>query len=195
MGLDSVELVMGWEEAFGIDIPDAAVERMQTVRDASEWIAARVGAWPLGPCRTRRAFHRLRRVLGGELGVPRGAVRPDTRIVELLSATHLPPARWNALREQLGPGWMISRGDGGEGFLAKLEGWSRDSAWRARRGKETAGDVARDLAAHDADLRPAAGHPWSREAVALMVRRVTIDEIGVYGFSDHAAFVEDLGVD
>ncbi len=195
MGLDSVELVMGWEEAFGIDIPDAAVERMQTVRDAADWIAARVGARPLAPCRTHRAFHRLRRVLRDELGVPRGAVRPETRMVELLFSTALPPARWSTLREQLGPGWMISRGDGGEGFLARLEGWSRDSAHRARRGKETAGDVARDLAAFDADLRPTAGRPWSREAVTLTVRRVTIDETGAYGFSDDATFVEDLGVD
>lgn len=195
MGLDSVELVMGWEEAFGIDIPDRAVEKMQTVRDASDWIAARLGARPLGPCRTRRAFHRLRRVLGEELGVPRDAVRPETPIVGLLLVTPLPPARWSTLRDQLGPGWQLSRVDQGEGALPRLAAWLSGPGDRTRRLRQTAGDVARDLAAFDADLRPAAGQPWSREAVALMVRRVTIHEIGVNGFGDDARFVEDLGVD
>ncbi len=38
MGLDSVELVMAWEEAFGITIPNAAAEGMSTVGNATDWI-------------------------------------------------------------------------------------------------------------------------------------------------------------
>lgn len=36
--LDTVELVMAFEEAFGIEIPDEDAEKIVTVKDASEYI-------------------------------------------------------------------------------------------------------------------------------------------------------------
>ena len=36
--LDTVELVMAFEEAFNIEIPDEAAEKIQTVKDAVEYI-------------------------------------------------------------------------------------------------------------------------------------------------------------
>lgn len=36
--LDTVELVMAFEEEFGIEIPDDAAEKIQTVRDAIDFI-------------------------------------------------------------------------------------------------------------------------------------------------------------
>ena len=36
--LDTIELVMAFEEAFGIDIPDEAAEKIKTVRDAVNYI-------------------------------------------------------------------------------------------------------------------------------------------------------------
>lgn len=36
--LDNVELVMAFEEAFGVEIPDDAAEKIQTVKDAIEFI-------------------------------------------------------------------------------------------------------------------------------------------------------------
>ncbi|MCA8909790.1 MAG: acyl carrier protein [Rhodospirillaceae bacterium] len=38
--LDTVELVMAFEEEFGIEIPDDAAERIQTVGDAIRFIEA-----------------------------------------------------------------------------------------------------------------------------------------------------------
>jgi len=37
--LDIVELVMAFEEAFGVEIPDDAAEKIQTVGDAVKFIA------------------------------------------------------------------------------------------------------------------------------------------------------------
>ncbi len=37
--LDTVELVMAFEEEFGIEIPDDAAEKIQTVKDAISFIA------------------------------------------------------------------------------------------------------------------------------------------------------------
>ena len=36
--LDTVELVMAFEEAFGIEVPDEDAEKMTTVKDAVEYI-------------------------------------------------------------------------------------------------------------------------------------------------------------
>jgi acyl carrier protein len=36
--LDIVELVMAFEEEFGVEIPDDAAEKITTVRDAIEYI-------------------------------------------------------------------------------------------------------------------------------------------------------------
>ena len=36
--LDTVELVMAFEESFGVEIPDDAAEKIQTVKDAIEFI-------------------------------------------------------------------------------------------------------------------------------------------------------------
>jgi len=38
--LDTVELVMAFEEEFGIEIPDEAAEKIQTVKDAITYIEA-----------------------------------------------------------------------------------------------------------------------------------------------------------
>ena len=38
--LDIIEMVMAFEEAFGIEIPDEAAEKIQTVQDAVDYIDA-----------------------------------------------------------------------------------------------------------------------------------------------------------
>ncbi len=38
--LDTVELVMAFEEAFGVEIPDDAAEKIQSVKDAIDYIEA-----------------------------------------------------------------------------------------------------------------------------------------------------------
>lgn len=38
--LDTVELVMSFEEEFGIEIPDDAAEKIQTVKDVVDYIAS-----------------------------------------------------------------------------------------------------------------------------------------------------------
>ncbi len=41
--LDTVELVMAFEEEFGCEIPDDAAEKIQTVQDAITFISANAG--------------------------------------------------------------------------------------------------------------------------------------------------------
>ena len=39
--LDTIELVMAFEEAFGIEIPDEDAEKIKTVQNAIEYVVAR----------------------------------------------------------------------------------------------------------------------------------------------------------
>ena len=66
MGLDSVEIVLGWEAALGVTITDAEGEVLITPRQAIDLLAAKLGAIDdrRGACLTLRAFHRIRRGLG-----------------------------------------------------------------------------------------------------------------------------------
>ena len=40
--LDTIELVMAFEEAFGIEIPDEDAEKIKTVQNAIEYVVAHV---------------------------------------------------------------------------------------------------------------------------------------------------------
>lgn len=80
MGLDTVELVMAFEERFGIEIPDEAAE-IVTVRDAIDFIYSQVphaSEAPRPVCLTQHAFYRVRRVVQTEFGASRREVRQST---------------------------------------------------------------------------------------------------------------------
>lgn len=42
--LDSVELIMAFEEAFNIEIPDEEAEKLKTVQDVLDFIAHKIAA-------------------------------------------------------------------------------------------------------------------------------------------------------
>ncbi len=42
MGLDTVELVMAFEEAFDVEIPDDAAENIVTMRDVIDYVYAHI---------------------------------------------------------------------------------------------------------------------------------------------------------
>lgn len=87
MGLDGVEMVMEFEDVFGVAIPDDVAESLRTIQDTVDWIAPRVLARPLRACSTSSTFYRFRRTLVGSLGVDRAAVRPNARLHDLTRGT------------------------------------------------------------------------------------------------------------
>ena len=85
MGLDTVELVMAMEEAFQLEIPDAAAERMLTVGDMHSILVSELN-------RLRRetdpaqVFERMRTIIVRQLGVKSDQVVPSARFVKDLHA-------------------------------------------------------------------------------------------------------------
>ncbi len=138
MGLDTVELVMEMERAFGITIPDEEAEKIQTVGQAHRYIVAMLSEQP-GPepgpaCLTAAMFYRLRRQLMGCLRVERPRIRPDSALEDLFSKRGRRSA-WQRLEEALGwrlPGlvrphwtWLVW-GVPAVGFLAaEVVAWGR----------------------------------------------------------------------
>lgn len=85
MGLDSVEILMEIEKEFGIAIPDRDAEQLVTVGGVCEYLARRIGE--LRPaaarCEYQSTFYAMRRACVAELGVSRGAFRPDATLGDL----------------------------------------------------------------------------------------------------------------
>jgi acyl carrier protein len=102
MGLDTVELVMEFEDEFEISIPDDDAERIQTLGDTFDYIMRRLGErMPPGVCPSAHAFYHLRRELQRECGVERERVKPDIVIGELV----LPGTgrrRWRGIAQRVG---------------------------------------------------------------------------------------------
>lgn len=86
MGLDGVELVMEFEDEFGIQIPDAAAEEMPTVGDVVEFVHTELSRTlkQAESCLTSRSFYKLRRGLIKLLSLPRREITPKTELEQMI---------------------------------------------------------------------------------------------------------------
>lgn len=101
MGLDSVELLIAFEDEFGISIDDADAARLTTPQEAADYVAYRLGAANGRPkrCLSQTGFHRLRAILVRQFGAKRGDVRPDSRIKDFLTGNTR--TQWGELKAAL----------------------------------------------------------------------------------------------
>lgn len=81
MGLDGVELVMAYEEEFGVSITDPAAARMLTPRDVVDYLVPRVEG------RTRDDIAAaVRRITVEQLGLDDDEYGEDKRFVQDMGA-------------------------------------------------------------------------------------------------------------
>jgi hypothetical protein len=177
MGLDTVQLVMDVEEAFGIAIPDEEAARMRTPRMVLEYMATRlpVVAGEGERCPTQHAFYAARRGFCAA-GVQRAVLRRNTSLRALSDR-----AAWPAL-------WTRVRTDAGEPHWPEAVPWP--GFWS--RGPGTLGELAFQIATA---WRPAPGQPWTRRRLELVLRAVIYDSTGVPEFSLDDDFVRDMKLD
>ena len=161
MGLDAVEIVMGWEESFGISISDDEAMTLRTPNLAIDLIAKKLGARdePQRPCLTVRAFHRLRKSIVTVANVPRQSVRPEARLKTLICTDRR--HTWDAVRAKCGiaslpsPGWLFE--------------------------PRTVGDLTRWAVVHATKELKGPGESWTCEIRAARVRQsVLLDHFGVW---------------
>jgi acyl carrier protein len=84
MGLDTVELVMEIEDEFGIAIPDADAELIQTAGQLHAYVCYRLRPRPVPACPSARAFYHLRAAIRRHCPIPRDAIRPSALLSRLL---------------------------------------------------------------------------------------------------------------
>jgi hypothetical protein len=179
MGLDAVEMMMGWERAFDIQLSDAEVLELRTPRQAIDLIAGKVGASDreLGICLGLRAYHRLRQSFVTVTKVPRDRVRLDSKLRQLL-----PP-------EQRLMMWRKIFTQAGLPTAPQL-------VWGA-------GVVFWPFTIQDLVIWSVASHPrslvnteecWTRPQVRAVVRAVISRTLSLEKFNDDDDFVKDLGI-
>lgn len=114
MGLESVELILNVEDAFGIQISDQEASKIITIGELFQAILDKLKQARSGECMTAKMFYRLRRALSALTGVSRRAVRPDT-LLEPLVPLKRRRAFWSTLGQVLKldlpplyrPSWLV----------------------------------------------------------------------------------------
>jgi len=97
MGLDGVELVMAFEESFGISISDADAAAAITPGMAVDLVCRQLEMTDARTCQAQRAFYLLRRALMKLTQKPRRAIMPATPLSDLF-ATNDARAIWPQLK-------------------------------------------------------------------------------------------------
>lgn len=88
MGLDGVELVMAFEESFGISITDADAAAAVTPGMVVDLICRQLEMTDARTCQTQRAFYLLRRALMTITRKPRQEIAPTTPLRDLFDTHH-----------------------------------------------------------------------------------------------------------
>lgn len=177
MGLDTVELVLAFEESFGLAIPNEDAEQLITPGDVIRYVERRLTPGS-GACLEQRAFYRLRQASMTVLGQPRDVLRPASRWRDLLPSD----GRRRAWRDL-----------GGE---VALSTWPSMLPWGLNpAGHATMGDTARCLATFSAAALQPPGGGWSRAQIESVVTRIVREQLGIGEFSWDDRFVQDLGAD
>ncbi|MGR9053903.1 MAG: hypothetical protein ACU84J_14755 [Gammaproteobacteria bacterium] len=100
MGLDTVELVMAFEEEFGIHIDNAAAAACSTPKQVADYVHAHVRTSRGDPCPSQRGFYRVRRALLQCFDCRRRDIEPASQLRDFLEPDIR--ANWERLRRELG---------------------------------------------------------------------------------------------
>lgn len=107
MGLDGVELVMEFEDEFGIDITDEEAVGLRTPGMVIDLVLSKLEVAAQEVCWSQRAFYLLRGALMEYAGAARGAIRPDSALQDLIHPEHVArmwPTLEQAVEAKVWPG-------------------------------------------------------------------------------------------
>jgi acyl carrier protein len=218
MGLESVELVMAFEETFGVTISDAEAVTCETPADVIALVLGKIQTSGTEGCLSQRGFYVLRRALTKTLAIDRRAVTLDTEVRSLFSGIS-DPELWDSLKSAIKarswpslarPGWLV-------GCLwlltgAVLIGLSQVTPPEVALAGALVGGIAGVLLTRRfgnrippaysriRDLVPFAitssEISWSPDDVARQVKQIVMDQLGVSEevYREDAHFVHDFGM-
>lgn len=169
MGLQTVEMMLFWEKAFGIELNESEAARMRTPGSVADLIAEKLAAVDApGPCLSRRAFVRIRNAAAQIAGTPPTTIKPKSRCARII-----PCGQFQTIRDATGIGELPHPGM----FF----------------GPKTFGDLSRWSVANAPHSLRDANAPWTRGEVRQVVRAVVSEVLNLRRFKDTADFYRDLG--
>jgi hypothetical protein len=179
MGLDAVELILGWEVAFNIDISDREAFALQTPKMAIDLISNKIGASnkTAGICPSMRAYHRIRSAFQEILGSPRQQIQLDSKLRELLPKKQRQEA-WKNIFNYLGIPESPEFKFGRTTLFPPI--------------------AIRDLVDWAVARYPshflASDERWTYYQVRCVIRSVIRDIVGESDFNDNSDFLRDIGI-
>lgn len=116
MGLDTVELVIRFEEAFGITIPDEVAADLTTPRQVTYYVLSQLTLGEQTHCISQKAFYLLRKEFVSLLEIPRSEFHPRANLARLIPtanrkevwATVTSHIGTTALPDLVRPAWLFS---------------------------------------------------------------------------------------
>ena len=180
MGLDAVEIIRGWENAFDIKLSDAEVFELRTPKQVIDLISIQVGAFDREPgvLLGLRAYHRFRQAFVTVLKVPRNQIQLNSKLCQLLPQKQRQKV-WQAIFEQAGlltaPPWRFGTG------VVLMPITIKDIVlW-------SVANYPRRLINPDEKL--------THQQVRTIVRAVITETVGAKKFEDNDDFIIDLGIE
>lgn len=101
MGLDTVELVIRFEDAFGIKIPDEVAAELTTPRQVTFYVFTQLNMVDRTTCMSQQAFYFLRRAFLPVLDIERSQFHPETNLTALIPRERRTQV-WSSVRSQIG---------------------------------------------------------------------------------------------
>jgi hypothetical protein len=218
MGLDGVELVMAFEESFGVSITDAEAEACETPAAVIAIIFGKLRASDERVCVSQRAFYLLRKGLMRALGISRRRVAL-TADVRLFATGRLERDVWEDLRTAVQarswpalarPPWLVTiiwlLALGAAFSLMAVAHWGVALSGAVFVGVACV-RITRPLCsripARFSKLRTLVPFAvtsdaivWTRDQVAALVRKLVLDQLGINEgqYREDAHFVRDFGI-
>lgn len=220
MGLDTVELVIAFEEEFGIAIDNEDAEKMETPGDVADYVVSRVRTSSDDPCLSQVGFYRIRSLLMDEFSIPRETIRPNTLLQEIIAGNIR--ESWLRIKNSIGadnfpklqrkpillytvvfgiPGFvsLYLFSNGFSGFVAFVSFCVM--AIIANIVTSNLGSIIPSSVSTVSSLIPfvscAGTKVWSREEVLVRVFEITAEQLDIQmeDISENSHFVHDLGAD
>jgi hypothetical protein len=177
MGLDSVEILMGWEQAFDIIITDKEAEKITTPRIAIDLITTKIAVKEniSEICPLTRIYRRVEQAFQEVLSLQQNQIQPDTKLC-LLIPKQQRSKTWQQIRLYLG--------------VPTLPKISIIPIFMPI----TVQDLVDWLTAHYPNYFLNSEERWTRQQIRTVVRSVIRDVVGTSDFTDHNDFVKEIGV-
>jgi hypothetical protein len=177
VGLDAIEIIMGWEQAFDITITDAEAEKICTPRMAIDLITSKLEVKEniIDICPLMRTHHRVQQALQAVLSLQQSQIQPDSKLRHLLPQQQRSET-WQQIRSYLG--------------VPKLPKISAVPIFMPI----TVQDLVDWLTAHYPSYFISPDERWTHQQIRTVVRAVIKDVVGTSDFTDDHDFVKEIGV-